>query len=611
MASPIQIILNHENFEQTRDAGGGGPKKDFFAQQDDVFRKHKTALTDQLDRLASALEGQEQGDVGVVKVILRRAAWAKSHRPTRSLFKPDRIPLVGGGDLGEMYFEARPPVLRAIARDIAATENGTNLKRDPNTGKLVPHPSTARSETGAIDRVELYGPTDRRQFSVEDAIDWLANPMTGSSYQVELFEVPPPRSQWDAVDQGHQRLYASFVEGLAAIGHGLAVQRVQTREPQQPQLTLRLGRSSEPPVLMLQAPVADRKRERTLAPFDVDPNRHRRLLMFLDLHPLVRRIELPPILTRTIIGDIGEQISARSAAGSGRVHPGAVSLPDRNTARTYPKLGVIDGGVGPALADWVIERWDLLDESNTDADHGTFIGALAVGGNTLNGPEICPEPDGAEIVDIAIFPDEAQPNAFSTYYPNGLADFFDEIDNAVADARARHGTRIFNLSLNIQHQATPDRYGPHAARLDAIAEANGAVHLRGQHDPTRAADRVAAGRNPGAGRARLRPERRPAHASRKRSQRLCSGAKSARAAERSGSCARSLFSSGSWTARRRQTRSSPLRRLGVAAIPARPRPVFAEVGRLDERRVRHQLRCPARRQDGRDARHEHRRGGLA
>lgn len=259
---------------------------------------------------------------------------------------------------------------------------------------------------------------------------------------------------------------------MTAIGQGLDVRRVQTREPEQPQLTLRLGRSAEPPVLMLQAPMADRKRERGLAPFDLNVNRHRRLLGFLDHHPLVRRIELPPVLTRTIIG---ERLSAKSTAGSGRVYPGAVTLPDRNTTRTYPRLGIIDGGIGPTLADWVVERWDLLDAGDTDSDHGTFIGALAVGGATLNGTEICPEPDGAEIVDIAIFPSEALPNAFSSYFPSGLGDFFDEIENAVADAKARHDTRIFNLSLNIQHQATPDRYGPYAARLDAIAEANGAV----------------------------------------------------------------------------------------------------------------------------------------
>ena len=260
MASPIQIILNPENFKQTREAGGGGPKKDFLAENDAGFRAHRAALRDQLAGLAAALEAQNEGDVGIIKVILRRSAWAKSHRPTRALFKPDRTQLVGGGDLGEMYFEARPGALRSIAQEIASTENGTRLKADPISGRTVPHPSTARSETGAIERIELYGPADRRRFSVEEGIAWLANPMTGSSYQVELFDVPPPRSQWDATDQGHQRLYASFVDGLTASGKGLEVQRLHTRETRQPQLTLRLGRSAEPPLIMLQAPSAERKR---------------------------------------------------------------------------------------------------------------------------------------------------------------------------------------------------------------------------------------------------------------------------------------------------------------------------------------------------------------
>lgn len=104
MASPIQIILNHENFQQARDVGGGGPKKDFFAERDDAYRDHKRSLTGQLAALATALESQPQGDVGIVKVILRRDAWAKSHRPIRSLFKVDRIQLVGGG--GERHAQA-------------------------------------------------------------------------------------------------------------------------------------------------------------------------------------------------------------------------------------------------------------------------------------------------------------------------------------------------------------------------------------------------------------------------------------------------------------------------------------------------------------------------
>src|SRR3546814_19269536 len=47
--------------------------------------------------------------------------------------------------------------------------------------------------------------------------------------------------------------------------------------------------------------------------------------------------------------------------------------------------------------------------------------------------------------------------------------------NAVSDARARHGVRVFNMSLNILQPATPDRYSQHAARLDQLAEANKAL----------------------------------------------------------------------------------------------------------------------------------------
>ncbi|MGO9427599.1 S8 family peptidase [Rhodoblastus sp.] len=473
MASPIQIILNQENFEEVRDAGGGGPKKDFFAQRDDDFRAHKRVLVAQLDEVATALAAQPQGQIGYIRVILCREAWAKSHRPLRSLFRPDRIALVGGGDLGEMYFEACPRTLRAIAIDIAGAEEVTRLKPDPSSGRLIPHPSMIKSEVGGIDRIELYGPGDRRRFSVDEALNWLANPMTGSSYQIELFEVPPPRSQWDAADPARQRLYATFVEGLAEIGHGLTVQRLQTTERDQPQLSLRLGRSAEPAtVRMTLSPSGDRKRTRDLTPFDPDPGRHRRLLAFLDHHPLVRRIELPPILTRTIIGD---RLSARSSSGPNRVRPDKATLPNRNTTRTYPRIGVVDGGIGASLSDWVIDRWEILDAGDVDADHGTFIGGLVVGGATLNGTEICPEPDGVEIVDVAVFPDEDKPRAFSSYYPDGLSQFFDEIEYAVADAKARHGVRVFNMSLNIQHQATPDHYGFYASRLDAIAEANNSV----------------------------------------------------------------------------------------------------------------------------------------
>jgi len=85
--------------------------------------------------------------------------------------------------------------------------------------------------------------------------------------------------------------------------------------------------------------------------------------------------------------------------------PDHVPLPIRNTQISYPRIGVVDGGVGIALSDWIIDRWDILAEEDMDPEHGTFIGGLAIAGATLNGPWVCPEPDGAEIVDLAIFPD--------------------------------------------------------------------------------------------------------------------------------------------------------------------------------------------------------------
>lgn len=38
--------------------------------------------------------------------------------------------------------------------------------------------------------------------------------------------------------------------------------------------------------------------------------------------------------------------------------------------------------------------------------HGTFVGGFAAAGSTLNGTATCPEVDGAELVDLTIFPDE-------------------------------------------------------------------------------------------------------------------------------------------------------------------------------------------------------------
>lgn len=464
MASPIQIVLNPENYEEARDAGGGGGHKDFFAHRDAEFVKHKAALISQIDTISGVLSAQAQGDVGFVKVILRREAWAKSHRPVASLFRSDRTPVVGGGDLGVMIVAARPGALRQVSAQIEKAETHTEMRFNETKQKDEPHPTARKSETGAIDHIELYGPSDRRSFSVEEAVAWLSRPATGGSYQVELFEALPPRSEWDRLDAGQRRLVESFIAGFRQLDRGLTVERLPNHRNKHPLLSVRLDQSSDQPVLQLTgSTVSERRRE--LAPFSTDMARHVRLLAFLDNHPLVRRIELPGIVVR----------ASQPANPAARARPTGIALPVRDSHRTHPRIGIIDGGISDALSDWVIDRWDILADEDADLAHGTFIGGLAAVGGALNGVEICPEPDGAELVDVAVFPNERKAGAFASYYPEGLPQFFDEMETAVSDARARHGVRVFNMSLNILQPAAPDRYSPHAARLDHIAESNNAI----------------------------------------------------------------------------------------------------------------------------------------
>ena len=114
MASPIQIVLNPDNYEEAREAGGGGGRKDFFAHRDREFGAHKAALIEQIDTISGVLSAQAQGPIGYIKVILKRDAWAKSHRPVGALFRSDRVPVIGGGDLGVMIVEGRPSALAQV-----------------------------------------------------------------------------------------------------------------------------------------------------------------------------------------------------------------------------------------------------------------------------------------------------------------------------------------------------------------------------------------------------------------------------------------------------------------------------------------------------------------
>jgi hypothetical protein len=213
-----------------------------------------------------------------------------------------------------------------------------------------------------------------------------------------------------------------------------------------------LERSALPPRVQLTPEPEGRVRD--LALFDNSLDRHSRLIGFLEKHPLVRRIELPGIIMRS--------------ASEPRIRPGTYTLPERSTARPWPKVGVIDGGISDAaLGTWVIGRWDLLAEQDIDPIHGTFIGGILVAGSYMNGPSVSSDQDGTELYDIAVFPSSEA--AFATYHGD-LVGFLNEVENAIVEARTRHQVRIFNFSLNVQNAVVPDHYSKVAARLDQIAD---------------------------------------------------------------------------------------------------------------------------------------------
>lgn len=489
---PVQIVLNTDDFRVLRDPGKGGASHDFFAGRDVAFNEHKQELQQQLTRAKEVIAAAPVGSLGYVKVTLRQSAWAKSHRPVQNLFKAERADLVGATGLGQMLFEVTPRALEQIVGDVNRAEPETRLVQTKE-GKSEPRPSRTRSEVGAIEKVEPFGAPDKRAFTIDTALAWLANPRAGGGYRVELFVVPPARGQADLLPAQKREAWRTFLDGLRALGSGVIVERINVVGSARPTLSVRLETADRDPVIQLD-PIPLRRSAAEVAPIDLSRARHERLLGFLDRHPLVRNVKLPPILERS--------------TASTRAIPGTFAAPPRTAGRNYPTVGVIDGGVGDALNEWIRGRWGLLAESDRDTGHGSFIGGLLVAGQGLNGPDVIPESDGCDLVDIDVFPSDADPLTFRQYFANGVADFLEEVDTAVQECRARYGVRVFNFSINTLSAISLDSYSVEATKLDQISERADAIivisggNLESQDcrpewasDPTTALAQLAAARN--------------------------------------------------------------------------------------------------------------------
>jgi hypothetical protein len=458
--SPIQVVLHTDNFLTARETGGGGLNKEFYENNDDGFMAHKSAITQSLRNLTGDLERNEFSEIGFAKVVLKRSGWAKSHRPTHTLFKSDVAPIVGAGGVGELFVEINKPAIERIIQKVINTESTLVYKKikKPNGDEVMkPNPSRERSELGAIDKIVPYGSSDKRSFSVEQGFRWLSDHRTGGNYIIELFENPPPRSEWDALPPAKVKLFHSFLRGLAEVGGGLVAQRIADMPGSYPMLGLRLEKSDDAEAQFLPS---GGPRKRKGGPFDDRIQRHSQLIGFLDKHPLIKKIHLPPVIKRS--------------PSATRSRPTEAILPTPIRGNEYPQIAIVDGGIADVLNPWIRDRWRFLAPNHRGEEHGTFIGGLIVAGGQLNGIDICPETDGCHLIDVDILPRE---NVNFGDYFNSTTEFLDELAIAVQTLKARTGVRIFNFSINVEQAVESDVYHPFSRRLDQIAQENDVIFI--------------------------------------------------------------------------------------------------------------------------------------
>ena len=83
----------------------------------------------------------------------------------------------------------------------------------------------------------------------------------------------------------------------------------------------------------------------------------------------------------------------------------SIAVPTKRPSIIYPKIGIIDGGIGEHLGPWRLGVYTIVAPEHQDTAHGSFIGGLLVGGQSLNGATVCAEADGCDLFDIGILPD--------------------------------------------------------------------------------------------------------------------------------------------------------------------------------------------------------------
>lgn len=435
--NPLQIVLNANDYQHIPERTGGGAVKDFYQGRDAAFVEHKQKLLTDLDQIGRTMARGDRPVLAYMHVALNEDAWAKTRRPTMKVMPPAKVPLVGGTNLGDMIVELTPENIAAIRGSINEAEKDVPLALDKETQEYKPKPSRARGEVGAIRSLRAHHAADRRAFSAKEAIAWLADPRSGGMYMVESF-IDPRQALEEAPRKLRRRAleaYGHLQQGLAQLGLPLVVEDTGERWKSVRLLLLRLQSQA----------LAD----------------HETLLRYLDEHPIVRRVALPPIL----------EVEHAAGAPAG----GAAAIPPPQADTGYPVLGIIDTGVQPVptLEPWCIGRTDLVPDDAQNRSHGTFIAGLSAAAQAFNPHPVFDEVP-CKFFDLGLHP--TQDDVYDDVYPRGFLDFLEQLDAELPAAMAS-GARVFNMSLSIERPVSDAGYGDYATLLDEIADKHDVVFV--------------------------------------------------------------------------------------------------------------------------------------
>ncbi|UMB77401.1 S8 family peptidase [Dickeya fangzhongdai] len=452
--NPIQVILNSEQYKSIPEKNNIGSNTDFYADRDDAFVRHKKNLLNEIEYVRSQLH-QSGSRIGLVKIELNPQALAKSHRPVNSLFPSDRSPIVGALGIGELLIQVTDKTLVHSYGKILGTEETTRKVFDKTKEQLVAKPSVAKSETGAIDRISFYGNEQKLSFTQEDLAAWQADEDESfAGYQVELVNYKTVDSRIETITPHNLRaMHRDLTEKLQILGSGIYITKMTKQENQSNMVMVQLLKPERRDFTVS----FDKRLENAFSPDEVDlnPERHRLLLLILSASPLVKRITLPPKISRA--------------------HPShspisqTFELPVRNPDQEYPRVGVIDGGIhNPSLSNWCVSVANGFEPDDCDPDHGSQIASLLVSGNALNPGLDNIDDDGCLLYDIWIPVHHSKSNTFTTHFQDP-GEFFDWLEMEIAEA-VKNGFRIFNFSLNYKEFVRDDFYSFAATQIDFISK---------------------------------------------------------------------------------------------------------------------------------------------